>query len=505
MIDKKSFLYFKFCDPNRNIMFRLFFKNTILFLLGLGCYTSYAQHGIIEVTAGDLTSLKGSIIIELLDSATVYNRKSKYVFKQKTIRVTSQRMVVRLDSVPAGLYTIAVIHDVNQNGKLDYFTEDYGYSNAAISGGYGPPSRIKSSFHFNGDSLALFVHMENELAGKTMNDRKRTALTPVSSYTPETSVMLGANFIHLFRSASKDSIARRTSYIDFFTAVTLKKQFILENNYLIFDKNEKYMFIGYSIFQKFPQYYYGVGNNLPASNKELISYNILRLDHLVLRNVYKKMYIGAGFTLTDTYNVSGLSDGLPQENQVIGANGAFVSGIQAAVSSDNRNSIYNTSKGHLVRVKFVTYDKALGSQYNFYTFETDIRKFIRPFKKRKDILAFQAYGFFSSGQVPWNEMGALGSDMIMRGYYSGRYRDKNYAAIQAEYRLQLNNIFGLTFFAGTGEVAAKMNQFTFNGLKPNAGAGARLMLDRQERLNLRFDIGFGKNTSNIYISVTEAF
>ena len=486
-------------------MLRLLIKYTILITIGFCWYTANAQRGVIQITAGDLTSLKGSIIINLLDSAAVYNRKIETVFKQKIILITGPRMIVRLDSVPAGLYAIAVIHDKNQNGKLDYLTEDYGYSNAAVSGGYGPPNRLKSSFHFDGDSLALFVHMENELAGKTMNDRRRTALTPTFSYTPETSLMLGANFIHLFRSASKDSLARRTSYIDFFTAVTLKKQFVLENNYMIFNHNEKYMFIGYSIFQKFPQFYYGIGNDLPSSNKELISYSILRLDHLVLRNIYKKIYVGGGFRLTDMYNVSGLADGFAQEKNVIGSNGAFVSGIQTAISSDNRNSIYNTSSGHLVRFKYIVYNKVFGSQYDFHTFETDIRKFIRPFKQRKDIIAFQGYGFFSSGQVPWNEMGALGSDVIMRGYYSGRYRDRNYAAIQAEYRLQLNNIFGMTFFVGTGEVAAKLNQFSFYGLKPNAGTGFRLMLDRQERLNLRIDVGFGKNTSNLYVSVTEAF
>ncbi len=51
--------------------------------------------------------------------------------------------------------------------------------------------------------------------------------------------------------------------------------------------------------------------------------------------------------------------------------------------------------------------------------------------------------------------------MIMRGYYSGRYRDRNYAAAQIEYRKVFNRMFGLVLFAGAGEVASEINQITY--------------------------------------------
>jgi len=465
-------------------------------------YSAVSDTGSIRLTIGDFVSLKGKVIVLLYDSVAINNLKAP-AFKQKTVNLTQDRIYVEFDSVPVGMYAVAVIHDKNENGRNDYFTEDYGYSNGVTAESF-KPTRKKAAFYFGGDTLDLFIRIENELAGRTQNARKRTRIAPVFAYTPETSLLFGVNYIRLFRPPSKDS-SSRTSYVDFFAAGTLKKQFIFEQNYTVFSRGEKYMFIGYSTFQKYPQYYYGVGNDLPASNKEEVDYSQLKLDQLALRNVYKKIYVGAGFRFSTIYNVSSSPTGVLLEKNTVGANGSLVSGLQFAFSSDNRNSIYNASTGHLVRIKTALYRPAFGSRYNFSSLEIDLRKFIKPFAGRKDVLAVQFYGFFSFGNVPWSEMGALGSDMIMRGYYSGRYRDKEYAAIQAEYRLNISPFLGFTFFAGTGEVSQAMKNFSWDGLKPNAGVGYRLSLDRQERINLRIDLGYGKNISNVYVTVTEAF
>jgi len=79
----------------------------------------------------------------------------------------------------------------------------------------------------------------------------------------------------------------------------------------------------------------------------------------------------------------------------------------------------------------------------------------------------------------------------MRGYYSGRYRDHNYAAAQIEYRKVFNRMFGLVIFAGAGEVASEIKQITFQELKPNGGVGFRIKMARSERVNLRMDTGLG--------------
>ena len=60
-------------------------------------------------------------------------------------------------------------------------------------------------------------------------------------------------------------------------------------------------------------------------------------------------------------------------------------------------------------------------------------------------------------------------------------------------------------FAGFGDVAGKISKFQLRDLKTSVGFGIRCLFVPKEKLNLRFDFGFGKNTSGFYINFMEAF
>jgi outer membrane protein assembly factor BamA len=121
------------------------------------------------------------------------------------------------------------------------------------------------------------------------------------------------------------------------------------------------------------------------------------------------------------------------------------------------------------------------------------------------VLAYQVFGYLSSGHVPLLEQGALGGSELMRGYYEGRYLDRTYAAAQVEYRLPITNRFGVVGFASAGRVAPRLREFNFQGLHPAAGAGLRFKLVKAENLNLRFDAAFGDTGGTFYFNVAEAF
>ena len=111
-----------------------------------------------------------------------------------------------------------------------------------------------------------------------------------------------------------------------------------------------------------------------------------------------------------------------------------------------------------------------------------------------------------TGSAPFYDLALIGGDRVMRGYLYGRYRDKAYYAVQAEYRLP--NIvwrFGLVLFGGFGDVAPKLSKMEIATVKPTYGFGIRFRFDELQKLDLRADVGFGKGTSGIYFSVNQAF
>jgi uncharacterized protein (DUF2141 family) len=459
--------------------------------------------GKITITVGDFLSIRGNLLIKVLDSASFKRSSTAKPIRIKTIPVISKRMTVQIDSIPAGRYVISATHDENGNERFEYIREDYAYSRAAPVY-LGPPKFDEAVLDYDGKSKHIYLRLENEFAGNITSYKNRKVISPVIGYTPETSALAGANIVQLFRYARADS-ATRTSFADVLAIATFKKQIVIEQNYTIFSNREKYMFIGYTSYQRFPQYYFGIGNDVPSSNKELVKYDQIWFDHLALRNIYGKLFAGIGYRYINIFNVSGSDTGVLLGQPVLGNTGSVSSGLQLAVASDTRTNIYNSLRGHMIRVRGVFNRKVLGSRYDFNILETDIRGYLRIKNRHRDVLAAQAYGYFSGGDVPWNQMGTLGNDVIMRGYYSGRFRDKDYVAAQIEYRHSFNKVYGAALFAGAGEVAHTPSALSVKELKPSIGAGVRLTLDRKERLNLRVDMGFGQNTSNLYVSVAEAF
>ena len=98
---------------------------------------------------------------------------------------------------------------------------------------------------------------------------------------------------------------------------------------------------------------------------------------------------------------------------------------------------------------------------------------------------------------------------MMRGYYEGRFRDRNYIAGQTEIRYRINNSFGLVAFVGAGEVFH--TGFSFAQLKPNYGGGVRYFFDIEKGLAIRLDYGVGQKPagepriSGLYVALGQSF
>ena len=97
----------------------------------------------------------------------------------------------------------------------------------------------------------------------------------------------------------------------------------------------------------------------------------------------------------------------------------------------------------------------------------------------------------------------VGSINRMRGYYEGRYRDKNLMEAQIELRQHVWKRNGIVLWAGLAEVYPDFGELRWNRILPNAGIGYRW--EFKKRVNVRLDYGFTRNGGGFLFNINEAF
>jgi hypothetical protein len=136
-------------------------------------------------------------------------------------------------------------------------------------------------------------------------------------------------------------------------------------------------------------------------------------------------------------------------------------------------------------------------------------RIFRPVGKN-GVLAWQAIGQFYSGNVPFNHLSLLGGDSMMRGYYLGRFRDRNQLATQLEFRmlplpLGFSKRIGAAVFAGSGTVFPELSPESITKMVWSAGGGLRFLLFPKKDIYTRFDVAFTREGSGFYLFIGEAF
>jgi outer membrane protein assembly factor BamA len=192
-----------------------------------------------------------------------------------------------------------------------------------------------------------------------------------------------------------------------------------------------------------------------------------------------------------------------QNDTLNGIQGGNVSGLGLIYVWDTRDNVFFPNKGGLLQMKFLFYTKDLGSDYAFNWIEIDSRRYwaFNP----DQVIAFQLFVDAVGGDPPFYELPALGGPRKMRGYFQGRYRDYNFFTVQVEYRQYVWRRLGFVAFFSIGDVASEITQFQVQHLKKSYGVGIRFLFNKEKKINLRADIGIGKDTSGIYFGMEEAF
>jgi outer membrane protein assembly factor BamA len=330
-----------------------------------------------------------------------------------------------------------------------------------------------------------------------------TLLFPVIGRAPETNWVFGAAGVLVFKTKPSDSLLR-SSTIPFGIIYSLKHQITISNGVNIYFPGEKYIFRLENTFTKFPDRFWGIGYNTPNSNMETYTYSQLFINPQFLKKIYKNFFVGICAEYQNVFYINYTSGGLFDRENIAGRNGSKSVGLGLELSMDSRNNTFSPTKGYLVKLLTVVFNKALTSGYNYSYTELDVRRYISH-NKNNNVFAFQVAGIFTVGDVPFRSLAVLGGPNIMRGYYGGRYRDKNVLAFQIEERMHLWWRFGIVAFAGLGQVSENYTDWHLNNIKYSVGAGIRFAVLPKEKVNIRIDYGIGYKAQNVYLTVTEAF
>lgn len=142
-------------------------RSFVLFLFII-LFSSFApaEENSITVEITNLRNSKGAVLISLYNSANAdhfTDDPAKYAVGKKKVTIRNNKAYVTFSDLPLGKYAVAIMHDENDNNKMDFNIvrmpkEGYGFSNDAKVV-LGPPSFEKAAFDLRENTKTISIKM----------------------------------------------------------------------------------------------------------------------------------------------------------------------------------------------------------------------------------------------------------------------------------------------------------------------------------------------------------
>lgn len=355
-------------------------------------------------------------------------------------------------------------------------------------------------------SNTIITTIYTDISDQTKNDsiqKKKASFNayPYVFYTPESEFAGGAGGIYVFYTEKGNTI--KPSKIGFGGYYSSNKQYKFSvNNSFYFSENK--------IVVKFPISYgyfinkfWGVGDEVPDYDNAAYTMTAFTatLNFQVPPLLFSSDRSGIIIDYDHTKIVDKLNNEFLLDEDIVGIDGGNSIGIGTDLVWDSRDHLFFPKSGGYQYFSTIFYT-GLGD-FTFVEFELDVRHY---FPIRKDhVLAANFFLQSTTGDTPFYKLPSLGG-MQMRGFFNGRYRDNFYAMTQLEYRQFFADRWGFVVFGTLGNVSEDILNYDFGNLKYSLGTGIRFLFNKKERINLRADIGVGKDgNTGIYFGIEEAF
>ena len=254
--------------------------------------------------------------------------------------------------------------------------------------------------------------------------------------------------------------------------------------------------------------FYGIGDDAGNDNRSiLIEQRVEFALFEFLFRVRKHLYIGPRYRWLNSDTVIDLSGLLPGDPSPPRPEelDATTANVGLHVQWDSRDNDFSATKGTNIDLVASLFREAVGSDFDFEAYRFDFNRYISIGGNDHLIIAPRATLCDVTDGAPFYEICSIGLGDAIRGYPGGQYRDHTSITAQAEFRWQMVGRFGMVFFAGGGAVAPNFGDYSNSSFLPSVGLGVRYMVVPANRVNVRVDFAWGRDSNALYISVGEAF
>lgn len=117
----------------------------------------------LTVTVQNISRAEGQVRVAVYDEAN-WLGEPRWAVSQRPPADAAAGLTARFE-LPHGTYAVAVLHDVNENGAMDYRLlrrpkEPYGFSNGVVPR-FGPPKFEAAAFAVGDEAVALAIELRD--------------------------------------------------------------------------------------------------------------------------------------------------------------------------------------------------------------------------------------------------------------------------------------------------------------------------------------------------------
>lgn len=349
------------------------------------------------------------------------------------------------------------------------------------------------------------IPAEPEPAADDRQDRGaggQTAVLPVAYYTPETSVALGALYARVWIPLASAGV--RESSLMLNATYTLRNQLVLSHLGQFEPRPDRLYSSLLTAALKWPDRFYPVGNEAGSDAYEEWTARRIEAQLAGLRRVgARPLFVGPVVTLAHHDILEAEDGGLLASGAIPGAARHTLLGAGLRATWDSRDAAVWPRSGGFHQATLTGHTSVSGADFGLGRFETDMRWYRAA---GPGVVALWSRLIAAWGRVPFTmhaRIGGLAGGL--RGVYETRYADRTAALLVIEYRQPLIGRLGVVAFAGTGRVARTIRELAVDGLHFGAGGGLRFALLPESQLNVGIDLAAGRDGTQMYINLGEAF